>query len=75
MYFPNYRLQKRSLDKYLQNPVLEVNSTTNIAKGPKDCRNMHKATFTIFVDPRAQNPVSKSVRSCSAKSKVCLLTH
>ena len=33
----NYHLRKRWLDECLQNPVLEVNFTTNMAKGPKDC--------------------------------------
>ena len=35
MYFPNYHLQKRPLDKCLQNPVLEVSSKKTWQKGPK----------------------------------------
>ena len=53
MYFPNYRLRKRWLDKCLENPVLEVSSTTNMGKGPKTveiCTTLPLPYLFISVD-------------------------
>ena len=33
----------------------------NMAKGPKDCRNLHNATFTMFAHPCEHNSVGKSL--------------
>ena len=37
MYFPNYRLRKPWLDKYLKSPVSEDPSKSSMEKGPKHC--------------------------------------
>ena len=33
----------------------------NMAKRPKDCRNLHNATFTMFAHPSEHNSVGKSL--------------
>ena len=36
-------------------------SKKNMAKGPKDCCNLHNGTFIIFVHPNEQSSVGKSL--------------
>ena len=33
----------------------------NMAKGLKDCWNLHNATFTIFVHPGEHNSIGKNI--------------
>ena len=50
MYFGNYGLRKKWLEKSVKNPVSENLSTNNMLDGPKHCRNHDGSTFTIFFD-------------------------
>ena len=50
MYFRNYGLAKRSLDKYLKSVVSKYLSTTNMVKALKHISNHHGGTFIILVD-------------------------
>ena len=61
MYFRNYRLRNRRLDKCLKNPVLEYPSTNNMVNGHKHCCNLEDVTFTIFIDQSEDNSVGKSL--------------
>ena len=61
MYFVNYRLQKRSLDKCLKNPVSEEPYIRNTRNGPKHCGNLEDGTFTISGNHCEHNSVGKSL--------------
>ena len=50
MYFRNYWLRKKWLDKFVKNPSSEDPSTDNMVNGSKHCVNLNGSTFTIFVD-------------------------
>ena len=50
MYFPNYGLAKRRLDKYLKSAVSHYPSTSNKVKALKHISNHHGGTFLILVD-------------------------
>ena len=50
MYFPNYGLRKRWLDKCLKSDVSEDPSTSNMEDGPKHCSNVQDGAFTIFIN-------------------------
>ena len=52
MYFPNYGLAKRLLDKYLKSDVSEYPSTSIKVKVLKHMSNHHGSTFIILVDIR-----------------------
>ena len=50
MYFRNYGLGKRLLDKSLKSSVSEDLSTSNMVNGTKHCGILNDSTFTIFID-------------------------
>ena len=52
MYFRNYGLAKRRLDKYLKSAVSQYPSTSNMVKALKHLSNYHGGTFIIFIDHR-----------------------
>ena len=60
MYFRNYGLRKRWLDKCLESPVYEDPSKSNMVNGPKHCCNLDDDTFTILIDHCERNWVGKS---------------
>ena len=55
MYFRNYGLRKKWLDKFLKTPVSEDPSTSNMVNGPKHIRNLDDSSFTIFIDHIERN--------------------
>ena len=57
MYFRNYRLRKRWLDKSLKSRVSQYPLTSNMAKGPKHCSNLNRGAFAIFIDHCEDNSV------------------
>ena len=50
MYFRNYGLTKKGLDKYLKSAVSQYPSTSNMVKAPKHLSNYHGGIFIIIVD-------------------------
>ena len=50
MYFRNYRLQRRWLEKYLKSLAWGDPSTINLVNGPKHCWYLHDSTLTILID-------------------------
>ena len=50
MYFRNYRLRIKWLDKCLRSSVSEDPSTGDLVNRPKHCLNLNASTFTIFID-------------------------
>ena len=50
MFFRNYELRIRCLDKRLKSPVSDDSSTSNMVNGPKHCRILDDSTFIIFTD-------------------------
>ena len=50
MYFRNYGLAKRGLDKYLKSAVSQYPSTSNMVKAPKHLSHYHGGTFIILID-------------------------
>ena len=50
VYFSNYVLRKRWLDKYLKSPVWEDPQTSNMVNGPKHFWNLRDSVFIIFID-------------------------
>ena len=68
MYFRNYRLGKRGLDKCLKNPPSECPSINNMVNGHKHCCSLDDVTFTIFIDESEHNSVQESLDSCYVKS-------
>ena len=50
MHIPNYKLQKKWLDKCLKTPVSDDPWTRNMVNGPKNLCNLDDSTFTIFID-------------------------
>ena len=61
MYFRNYRLRKRALDKCLKNPASEYPSRNNMVNGHKHYCSLDDVTFTIFIDESEHNSVQKSL--------------
>ena len=61
MYFPNYGLRKRYLDKCLKSDVSEDPSTSNMEDGPKHCSNVQDGTFTILRNHCQHNSVGKGL--------------
>ena len=61
MYFQNYRLHKKWLDKCLKTPVSDDPSTSNMVNGPKHIRNLDDSSFTIFIDHIERNWNGKSL--------------
>ena len=61
MYFRNYRLRKRGLDKCLKYDASENPSTNKMVNGHKHCCNLDDSTFIIFIDDSQHNSVGKSV--------------
>ena len=55
MYFPNYELQKKSLDKCLKSRVSDHPWKGNMFNGPKQLCNLDDSTFTIFIDHFERN--------------------
>ena len=49
MYFLNYGLAKRLLDKFLKSAVLQYPSTSNMLKAPKHISNYSGGTFIILI--------------------------
>ena len=68
MYFRNYRLRKRGLDKCLKNPISECFSTNNKVNGHKHCCNLDDGTFIIFIDNSQHDLVGKSLPQLYAKN-------
>ena len=52
MYFQNYGLTKKCLDKYLKSAISQYTSTRNIVNTPKNLSNYHGGTFIILIDHR-----------------------
>ena len=50
MYFRNYGLPKTLFGKYVKSAVSQYPSTSNSVNTLKHCKNLHGATFTIFID-------------------------
>ena len=50
MYFPNYGLAKRILDKYPKSSVSQYPSTSNIVKTLEYISNHHGTTFIIIFE-------------------------
>ena len=61
MYFRNYRLQKRSVDKCLKNDDSEYPSKNNMINAHKHYWNLDGRIFTIFISICEDNSVGKSV--------------
>ena len=61
MYFRNYRLGKRLLNKCLKNFISEDPSTSIMVNGSKSCCNHDGGTLTIFIDNCEHNSVEKCV--------------
>ena len=61
MYFRNYGLPKRWLDKCLKIPVSDDLSTSNMVNTTKHCCNFDDGTFTIFIDQCEHNSVVKGL--------------
>ena len=52
MYFRNYRLTEKGLDKYLKSAVSQYPSTSNMVEALKNLSNYHGGTFIILIDNR-----------------------
>ena len=52
MYFRNYGLTKRGLDKYIKSAVSQYPSKSNMVQAPKHISNYHRGTFIILSDHR-----------------------
>ena len=50
MFFQNFGLQKRWLDKYLKSTVLEDSPDSNMVKGLKNCGILGDHSLTMFID-------------------------
>ena len=59
MYFRNYRLRNRWLDKFLKSPVTKNNLTGNLVNGSKHCFNVNDSVNVI--DHCEGNWVGKSL--------------
>ena len=55
MYFPNYRLQKTSLDNCIKNVISEDASRSIVVNGPKHFWNLNNSALTIFSDKFEDN--------------------
>ena len=73
MYFRNYGLRNKWLDKCLKTLDSEDPSTANMLNVPKSCFNLNSSTFTIFVDQRECNRGGKSLSLRHLKSQDYLL--
>ena len=73
MYFRNYGLRNKWLDKCLETLDSEDPSTANMLNEPKSCFNLNISTFTIFVDQRECNRGGKSLSLRHLKSQDYLL--
>ena len=51
MYFRNYGLAKKGLEKYLKSAVSQYRSTSNMVNGAKHPSKYHGGTFIILIDP------------------------
>ena len=51
MYFRNYGVAKKVLDKYLKSVVWQYPSTSNMVKALKYISNHHGVIFIILIDP------------------------
>ena len=61
MYFQNFGLRKKWVDKYRKSSVSEDPSPSNMVNEPKHICNLDDSTFTIFIDYCEGNRVKKSV--------------
>ena len=52
MYFGNYGVAKKGLDKYLKSVVSQYSSTGNMVKAPKHLSHYYGGTFIILIDNR-----------------------
>ena len=52
MYFQNYGLAKKCLDKYLKSAISQYTLRRNIVNTPKNLSNYHGGTFIILIDNR-----------------------
>ena len=52
MYFRNYGLAKKRLDKYPESAISQYPSTSNMVKAIKNLSNSDSATFIILIDHR-----------------------
>ena len=73
--FSKLRTLKTWLDKYLQSPISEDASRSNIVNLPKHCWNLYHSTFIILIDHCEGNSVGKSLSYLHVKSWDCLVTH
>ena len=55
MYFRNYRLRKKWLDKFLKTPVSDQTLTSNMVNEPEHSCILDCSTFTIFIDHCQRN--------------------
>ena len=68
MCFCTYRLRKTWLDKCQKIPVSEEHSSGNMVNGRKHSSKLNDSTFTIFIDPCADNSGWKSLSELYAVS-------
>ena len=52
MYFRNYGLVKKGLDKYVKSAISQYPSARNMVNMPKHLSNYHSGTFIILIDHR-----------------------
>ena len=50
MYFRNYGLTKKGLDKYLKSAVSQYPSTSNMVQVPKHLSYYHSGIFVVLID-------------------------
>ena len=53
MYFRNYGLAKKGLDKYFKSPVSQCPSTSNMVTAKKHLPNYHCGFFITLIDHRS----------------------
>ena len=53
MYFRNYGLAKKGLDKYLKSAISQSPVTSTMVNTPKHLSNYHGGTFIILIDHRS----------------------
>ena len=75
MYFRNYGLRKKWLNKSLKNPVSEDTSGSGMVNGNKHCWNLNDTSFSIVIDHCEGKWIGKNLSYWYAESEKCLLTH
>ena len=73
MYFRNYRLRKKWLDKRLKSYISEDPSTRDMVNGAKNCWNLKASTFTTFIDHCEDKTLRLFVNTLTANDKYYFL--